>query len=144
MHERIRARRTQLGLSYEKLAEAIQAESGKKIAWQTIQQWEKAGGTAPSRSNQAAAAKGLRCSVEWLMTGRGAPDDSHDLPAPAVVPEDPPIDRMILQYVTPKEAELLEQYRLSFQDGRTEIEITASTTKKRPLSLIRGVDDAQM
>jgi transcriptional regulator with XRE-family HTH domain len=144
MHERIRARRNQLGLSYEKLAEAIQAESGKKIAWQTIQLWEKPGGTAPSRSNQAAAAKGLRCSVEWLVTGRGSPGDTDDLPAPPVVPENPQAERMILQYVTPKEAELLEHYRLSFEDGRTEIELVAGSTKKRPLSLIRGVDNAQM
>lgn len=142
MHERIRARRNQLGLSYEKLAEAIQVEAGKKIAWQTIQLWEKPGGTAPSRTNQAAAAKGLRCSVEWLVTGIGSPDDPTDLPTPKVVPEDPPSERMVLQWVSPRECNLLEQFRLSFEDGRKEIEIAADLTEKRPLSLIRSVNDA--
>jgi hypothetical protein len=144
MHERIKARRTQLELSFVKLSEAIFKATGKRIAWQTIQLWEKEDGTAPNRSNLAAAAAGLRCSTEWLVTGRGTADDPAELPAPNTVPEAPPVARMVLQYNTPEECELLEQFRLSYEDGREEIKLMASTTKKRPLARVVGVDDTQV
>lgn len=39
-------------------------------AWQTVQQWEKEGGTAPKRGRLEKVAIVLQTSTEWLMTGR--------------------------------------------------------------------------
>lgn len=64
IHSRIKQRRLFLGLSMEKLAEEI----GVK-AWQTIQQWEKEGGTAPKRDRLEATARALQTTTKWLMFG---------------------------------------------------------------------------
>lgn len=64
IHSRIKQRRLFLGLSMEKLAEEI----GVK-AWQTIQQWEKEGGTAPKRDRLEATARALQTTSKWLMFG---------------------------------------------------------------------------
>lgn len=39
------------------------------VTWQTVQQWEKDGGTAPNRSRIDAVAAALGVSAEWLRTG---------------------------------------------------------------------------
>jgi transcriptional regulator with XRE-family HTH domain len=64
IHQRIRRRREQLGLSMQALAERIPVR-----AWQTIQQWEKEGGTAPKRERLKAVAKALQTTEKWLMFG---------------------------------------------------------------------------
>lgn len=64
IHQRIKQRRTDLQLSMEELAKRVDVKS-----WQTIQQWEKEGGTAPKRTRLAAVASALGTSVEWLLYG---------------------------------------------------------------------------
>lgn len=64
IHERIKQRRNELKLSMEELAKRVEVKS-----WQTIQQWEKEGGTAPKRTRLAAVAAALGTSVEWLLYG---------------------------------------------------------------------------
>lgn len=64
IHTRIKQRREFLRLSMEQLAELV----GVK-AWQTVQQWEKDGGTSPKRDRLADVAKALRTTPQWLMFG---------------------------------------------------------------------------
>lgn len=64
IHDRIKERRTALKLSMEDLAAKVDARS-----WQTVQQWEKQGGTAPSRKRLPLVAKALDVSVNWLISG---------------------------------------------------------------------------
>lgn len=45
---------------------------------------------------------------------------------------------MALHYVTPEEEQLLELFRLSFEEGREKILFAAETTKKRSLKGIAG------
>jgi transcriptional regulator with XRE-family HTH domain len=145
IHERIRERRKQLGItSFEKMAERIFEKSGKRISWQTIQLWEKKGGTAPSRNNLPNLAKALECSPEWILTGLPAPVDDGDLPQRRDHPENPMETRMILQYVTPKENELLELFRLCYDDGREDIIEFAEGVEKRPLVRVARVDNSQV
>ena len=58
-------RRIALGLSMEQLAALVGVKS-----WQTVQQWEKAGGTAPNRGRIERVAQVLETSVEWLQSGK--------------------------------------------------------------------------
>lgn len=67
INKRIKERRLALGLSSHKaLAELV------GVTWQTVQQWEKEGGTAPNRSRIDAVAAALGVSAEWLRTGSQA------------------------------------------------------------------------
>lgn len=75
IHDRIRARRKQLELSLEQVAKG----AGVK-AWQTVQQWEKAGGTAPSRKHMAKVAETLKTTEEYLRAG-GKADVAPAVPA---------------------------------------------------------------
>lgn len=67
IHARIKHRREYLKLSMEQLAALV----GVK-AWQTVQQWEKDGGTSPKRERLAAVAHALRTTPQWLMFGEDA------------------------------------------------------------------------
>jgi transcriptional regulator with XRE-family HTH domain len=64
IHKRIKARRVELGMSMKTLAVMCGYSS-----WQTVQQWETEGGTAPKRSKLPRVAKALRVTEEWLSTG---------------------------------------------------------------------------
>lgn len=73
IHARIKQRRIDCGFtSLEALAKAVGVKS-----WQTVQQWEKEGGTAPNRSRLEKVAKVLRTTPEWLMHGIG--DEALDI-----------------------------------------------------------------
>lgn len=63
IHKRIRALREKAGLTQEQLAD----KSGVK--YQSVQEWERADGTAPSRKRQKAVADALGVTVHELMTG---------------------------------------------------------------------------
>ncbi|MDB5853259.1 MAG: repressor [Herminiimonas sp.] len=69
IHKRIKQRREHLGLSMQALADLVGVS-----AWQTIQQWEKEGGTAPKRERLHAVAKALQTSPEALLFG---PAEEH-------------------------------------------------------------------
>jgi SOS-response transcriptional repressor LexA len=68
IHQRIKARRLELQMSMQELAEKVGVSS-----WQTVQQWEKDGGTAPKRERLDAVATALKVSKEWLSFGQGEP-----------------------------------------------------------------------
>jgi transcriptional regulator with XRE-family HTH domain len=76
IHQRIRERREALGLSQQRLAELV------GVTYQAVQHWErepvetdtdeegKVHSTAPSRRRLALVAQALKCTPEWLMTGK--------------------------------------------------------------------------
>lgn len=63
IHKRIRDGRLKLGLTEQAFADRIGVTRG------SVQQWEKEGGTAPSRKHQPAVARELGLSVAELMHG---------------------------------------------------------------------------
>lgn len=89
IHSRIKERRIAMGLkSHQALADKI------GVSWQTVQLWEKEGGTAPNRKRLDAVADALGVSAEWLRSGseptsgslkqvESAQQVSHDLDSAA-------------------------------------------------------------
>ncbi len=71
IHELIKSAREAKGWSMEALAERISAAEGlaKPLAWQTVQQWEKEGGTAPKRGRLEVVAKLLDIDMIQLVGG---------------------------------------------------------------------------
>lgn len=66
IHKRIKQRRETLGLTMEEVATAL------GVKWQTIQQWEKADGTAPKRTRLEQVAIALLTTPEYLLYGTDA------------------------------------------------------------------------
>lgn len=64
IHSRIKQRREALGMSMQTLADLVGVS-----AWQTVQQWEKEGGTAPKRERLAKVASVLQTTPEELLLG---------------------------------------------------------------------------
>jgi transcriptional regulator with XRE-family HTH domain len=76
IHARIKRLRRAKGLSQEQLAAAV------GVKYQSVQEWEREGGTAPTRKRQAAVAKCLGVTPHVLMTGEPqAGDQSEDVAA---------------------------------------------------------------
>ncbi|EHD22099.1 MULTISPECIES: helix-turn-helix domain-containing protein [Brenneria] len=71
LHERIKARRTELNMSQQKLADAV------RVSHVTIFKWEN-GDTEPKGKNLFTLSKALRCSPTWLLYG-----DESSTPTPA-------------------------------------------------------------
>lgn len=63
IHQRIKRLRTSKGLSQEGLAELL------GVKYQSVQEWERENGTAPSRKRQEDVAKALGVSIEELLLG---------------------------------------------------------------------------
>lgn len=63
IHKKIRDGRLRLGLTEQQFGDVVGVSRG------AVQQWEKEGGTAPTRKNQPAVAKLLGMSVAELMSG---------------------------------------------------------------------------
>lgn len=61
IHRKIREGRARLGMTEVQFGDAVGVSRG------AVQQWEKEGGTAPSRKHQPAVAKILQISVSELM-----------------------------------------------------------------------------
>lgn len=70
-HTRIKNRRIALFPSQEAFAHELEMSYGIKVKWQSVQQWEKDGGTAPNRSRMPAVAAALNTTPEWLLYGTG-------------------------------------------------------------------------
>jgi transcriptional regulator with XRE-family HTH domain len=66
IHQRIKRLREAKGLSQEALAKLA------GVKYQSVQEWERENGTAPSRKRQAKVAVALGVSVPELMTGGAA------------------------------------------------------------------------
>lgn len=77
IHQRIKARRIELGMSMQTLAK----EAGLK-GWQSVQQWEKPDGTAPRRAILQRVADALRVTPEWLLFGPQDGQENHTAAAP--------------------------------------------------------------
>lgn len=113
IHLRIKAEREARGWSMEQLAVRIAEAEGlpKPLAWQTIQQWEKEGGTAPKRKRLEAVAQVFGITVAELMgsspsapSAPGAPNTQ--IAAPPIsqvvwdIPQEPGYVR--LQHLSPR------------------------------------------
>lgn len=80
IHSRIKERRLALGMtSHQALAERL------GVSWQTVQLWEKEGGTAPNRNRIDKVAQELGVTTAWLMNGQQVPDGGRDVAPDAVV-----------------------------------------------------------
>lgn len=64
IHKRIKRLREAKGLSQEGLAKLVD------VKYQSVQEWEREDGTAPTRKRQAAVATALGVTVHELMTGQ--------------------------------------------------------------------------
>jgi transcriptional regulator with XRE-family HTH domain len=82
IHSAIKTRRLALGWSHETLAKKVSEAEGRKkdLTWQTVQQWEREDGTAPSRKRLDFVASALGCSVSELLglDGSGTPGRRSD------------------------------------------------------------------
>lgn len=69
IHQTIRREREARGWSMEELAARVSEAEGlpKPLAWQTIQQWEREGGTAPKRQRMEVVSKVFGMAVNELM-----------------------------------------------------------------------------
>ena len=63
IHQRIKELRCAKQMSMETLGGLV------GVSWQTVQQWEREGGTAPKRSRLPKVAEVLGTSVEFLTSG---------------------------------------------------------------------------
>lgn len=106
-HTRIKTKRTALFPSQEAFANELELNYGLKVKWQSVQQWEKEGGTAPNRSRMPAVAAALKTTPEWLLYGTGvevvAGPSDHQRPK-ANVGTPPP------KWMDPEAYRLLELY----------------------------------
>jgi transcriptional regulator with XRE-family HTH domain len=79
------------------------------VSRSAIAQWERAGGSIPSASNLCRLAVALRCSFEWLATGRGARHPTQQ----ASPDEDAAAQAVVMTHFArdDSEAQLLNLYR---------------------------------
>lgn len=78
INERIKQRRIKLGYTSHKAFGDVVG-----VSWQTVQQWEKEGGTAPNRNRMSKVAEVLKTTPEWLVHGIGPVEpDTPTGPAP--------------------------------------------------------------
>lgn len=111
IHTRIKERRIAVGFaSQEAFAKAID------VSWQTVQQWEKEGGTAPNRNRIGKVAKALNTTPEWLMHGSGEGADPPTEPR-IVRPAAPP------KWMDAEAYQLLELYYACDVETRKSISV---------------------
>lgn len=126
IHQRIRQKRVERGFaSHKELANAI------GVSWQTIQQWEKEGGTAPKRDRMQRVAEVLGTTPEWLMTGAG--EES----GPSVSEGPGRRGAPTLQWVMEDEAALLSAYRAKTESGKHSLRVMLEALPDADLS---GID----
>jgi len=125
IHQRIRQKRIERGFSSQ---EAFAKEVG--VVWQTIQQWEKEGGTAPKRDRMQRVAEVLGTTPEWLMTGvgEGSGPSAQEGPGRRGAPT--------LQWVMEDEAALLSAYRAKTESGKHSLRVMLDALPDADLSAI--------
>jgi len=104
-----------------------------KVSWQTVQLWEKEGGTAPNRSRLPLVAKALNVSAEWLLSGNGNMHDSNSLGGINDPIHSEPLDVRGNRedFIDPDELmNLINLYRNSTRDGRSHIVEVAGLVEK--------------
>lgn len=89
IHRTIKQAREARGWSMEQLAAEVAREEGlaKPLAWQTVQQWEKEGGTAPKRKRLEVVAKIFDLSVAQLVAGEPGHESGVASEPATVVPQ---------------------------------------------------------
>lgn len=132
IHTRIKQRRIDCGFSsHEAFAKAV------GVSWQTVQQWEKEGGTAPNRGRMEKVAKALETTPEWLLYGTdGATGAESGAPAKRA-------NKPALQWVYEDEVELLSLYRASTQAAKETLLTAAEALPKDPVIALARNNEAQ-
>lgn len=94
IHESIKAARLKKGWSMERLAQEIATAEGatRPLSWQTVQQWEKVGGTAPKRTRLKIVAELLGISFAELAGIEAEEETSVVAVAPPGTPDTGTID----------------------------------------------------
>jgi len=114
IHSRIKQRRIECGFNSH---QALAHEVG--VSWQTVQLWEKEGGTAPNRNRIKKVAEVLKTTPEWLLTGSG------DGEAPIAAAGRGERGAVTLQWVSEDEAALLSAYRAKTDSGKNSLLVMA-------------------
>lgn len=114
IHTRIKQKRLECGFSSH---QALAHEVG--VSWQTVQLWEKEGGTAPNRNRIKKVAEVLGTTPEWLMNGSG------EETAPSAAAARSERTTFTLQWVSEDEAELLSAYRAKTDGGKNTMLVMA-------------------
>lgn len=133
IHKRIKRLREAKGLSQEALARIV------GVRYQSVQEWERENGTAPSRKRQPAVAKALGVSVAEMMSATTAAEG----PAasnPAAVAKDGKEEILLHLYrglFSLQQAKLIQSLRALFDANQ----ITRKELGQKPL---RGVSDADV
>lgn len=108
IHSRIKERRKALFGSHEAFGKAV------NVSWQTVQQWEKEGGTAPNRSRIDKVAAALGVTPEWLLYGPADERAQERGGDPLATPIAPP-------WCAPEAFRLLDLYYRCDPRGRADI-----------------------
>lgn len=126
INQRIKQKRLECGYpSHKALADAV------GVSWQTVQLWEKEGGTAPNRSRMPKVAAALKTTPEYLLHGEGdgsartAPESSAGRGMPT------------LQWVSEDEAALLSAYRAKTESGKNSLRVMLEAL---PDADVSGID----
>jgi len=132
IHSRIKERRLALGLkSHQALADLV------GVSWQTVQLWEKEGGTAPNRNRIGKVAAALQVTTKWLLHGDSEEQErpNQDEAKSVTRPVDGPLHT---QWVTSQEDYLLTLFRTTDDDGRASILRTAEAMLRVSSPAIAG------
>ncbi len=116
LHDRIRERRKQLGLSMQDVAALCD------VSWQAVQRWETT--AAPKRNNLLSLADALNISLEWLMTGKGPMSPSHAVD---------------FSKLSGQEAQLVMFFRAMNEPDKEEFLATGNKLSKKSLDQFGGV-----
>jgi transcriptional regulator with XRE-family HTH domain len=132
IHSRIKERRLALGLkSHQALADLV------GVSWQTVQLWEKEGGTAPNRNRIDKVAAALQVTTKWLLHGDNEELErrNHNDANAVTRPVDGPLHT---QWVTSQEDYLLTLFRTTDDEGRASIIRTAEAMFRVVNSAVAG------
>lgn len=106
LHERIRQRRTQLGLTQQVLAARIGVNKA------TVSYWEKGQSLPGTPENVNGLLRGLQTNADWLYKGKGSADAAENFSV-----EEP---RSSYNVINEEERQLMNRYRaLSEYDKQT-------------------------
>ncbi len=123
IHTEIKRLRTAKGWSQQRLADEVSAREGgaKKLAWQTVQQWEREHGTAPKRKRLEHVADALGTSPAELLAGAppivldsSAPPEETNIPEVTITDWKPgdPLPRTTGELIVCDQQLLIDFYEL--------------------------------
>ena len=134
IHSRIKERRLELGLSSHSALAALVG-----VSWQTVQLWEKEGGTAPNRSRLPVVAKALGVSPEWLLSG----DKPHSQGLTLVPNAEPSASTDLAHAITDEIIEMIILYQQSGRRAQENIlDFVRSAAKGTRGHWVRAADES--